>query len=73
VTIVASAISPIAIANPASEKRLMVCLNPTSGTDVRNRVQRRDPDRVETDDDAGGDTHPDHRAPADERSDNRDH
>ena len=34
ITIVASAISPMAIARPASENKLIVCLNPTSGNAV---------------------------------------
>ena len=40
-TIVASAISPIAIARPASENRLIVCLKPTSGSAVNSVLSSR--------------------------------
>ena len=38
---VASAISPIAIARPASENRLIVWLKPTSGSAVNNTPKSR--------------------------------
>ena len=40
-TIVASAISPMAIARPASENRLIVCLKPTSGMAVNSTANNR--------------------------------
>ena len=40
-TIVASAISPIAMARPASENRLIVCLKPTSGIAVKSVLSSR--------------------------------
>ena len=40
-TMVASAISPMAIARPASENRLIVCLKPTSGNAVNSVLNSR--------------------------------
>ena len=41
ITIVASAISPMAMARPANENKLIVCLKPTSGNAVNTTLKRR--------------------------------